>query len=76
MIAFVEQRPSGKWLSVLDETGDLVFTRRVDCESRPQGVLAPLVSRQEYDADRGSRGAANNVLSRNVIPFPYGSIRT
>lgn len=53
MIAFVEEVPGGeKWLVVLDERGDLIYRRRVSAKDRPQGVLAPLVSGDQYAADR------------------------
>lgn len=52
MIAFVEERRSGeRWLVVLDESGDLIHSRRVEGAPKVQG-LAPIVSKEQYDADR------------------------
>src|SRR5262245_34683686 len=64
MIAFVEERPSGRWLVVLNECGDLIYTCRVECGQKVEGVLAPIVSKEQYDADRRtvrSNGGTNNV---------------
>jgi hypothetical protein len=53
MIAFVEERSSGeRWLVVLNERGDLIHTRRMQCAAEPQGFLGPIISKEQYDADR------------------------
>ena len=52
MIAFVEDRPSGKWIVVLNDRGDVVYTHPVEDQPRRDGVVYPMVSRDQYDADR------------------------
>ena len=73
MIAFVEERPSGKWLVVLNEAGDLIHTRRV--EPKAWGILSPMVSKEQYEADRQNarlssvRGDAGINRNNNVVPL-------
>lgn len=67
MIAFVEDRPSGKWLVVLNERGDLIYTRRVECEPEVQGVVAPILSKEQYDADRRAVSANAGINKVRVI---------
>ena len=78
MIAFVEQRPSGKWLVVLNEDGDLIYTRRVECESKAHGIFSPMVSKEQYDADRQKAllsGDAGTNRNNNVVPLVRRLVR-
>lgn len=52
MIVFVEERPSGRWLVVLNEHGDVTYTRRVDCARKAGNIFSPMVSKEQYEADR------------------------
>ena len=73
MIAFVELRPSGRWLVVLNKGGDLIYTRRV--EPKAWGIFSPMVSKEQYDADRqnvllsSDRSDAGTSRNNNVVPF-------
>jgi hypothetical protein len=67
MIAFVEERPSGRWLVVLNECGDLIYTCRVECGSKVEGILVPMVSKDQYDADRQAVRAAAGTNKVRVI---------
>jgi hypothetical protein len=73
MIAFVEERPSGKWLVVVNEAGDLIYSRRV--EPKAWGILSPMVSKEQYEADRQKallssvRGDAGINRNNNVVPL-------
>lgn len=51
MIAYVEAAADKRWLVVLDERGDEIYRREV-VQHKPDGVLAPIVSGETYDAQR------------------------
>ncbi len=76
MRAFVEERPSGRWLVVLSECGELIYTRRVESGSKAQGVLSPIVSKEQYDTDRQkallatAREGAGSEQGAEVVPLP------
>ena len=63
MFVFVEERPSGRWLVVLNEHGDVTYTRRVDGPPKAENIFSPMVSKEQYEADRQEAARVSNIRS-------------
>jgi hypothetical protein len=82
LIAYLEESHNQKWLVILDERGELTYCRQVsDLREKPQGVLAPIVTKEMYDADRypqrrgGSVTKLHSGLHRPVFQSAFSERR-
>ncbi len=68
-------RPSRRWQVLLNCGGGLISTRRMELEPKGRNIFSPMVSKEQYEADRrqarlsGVRGPAE----RRTPPNGRGS---